>query len=156
MAIILNQPSRHHLLNGILDSIPSPPKGLSSSATTTTTTRGNLTEPALTSEINAKADISGTAVLISSLLTEDSVDDSLVSNTSVTQATSQETIKVGPGTSKKVIIVGAGISGLRAAAILLRHGVEVLILEGREDRIGGRICTSRAVENRPRDIGNYT
>lgn len=42
-----------------------------------------------------------------------------------------------------VIIVGAGISGLRAASVLQRHGVGVTILEGRPDRIGGRICTSR-------------
>ena len=35
-------------------------------------------------------------------------------------------------------VVGAGISGLRCADILLSHGFEVTILEAR-DRIGGRV-----------------
>jgi polyamine oxidase len=52
---------------------------------------------------------------------------------------------------KKVIVVGAGISGLRAAAVLHRHGCEVVVLEAR-DRIGGRILTSRTGD-RVRDIG---
>lgn len=52
---------------------------------------------------------------------------------------------------KKVIVVGAGISGLRAAAVLKRHGCEVVILEAR-DRIGGRILTSRNGDH-VRDIG---
>ncbi|KAI1772310.1 FAD/NAD(P)-binding domain-containing protein [Hypoxylon cercidicola] len=38
-------------------------------------------------------------------------------------------------------IVGAGISGLRCADILLSHGFRVTILEAR-NRIGGRICQS--------------
>ena len=37
-------------------------------------------------------------------------------------------------------IVGAGISGLRCADILLSRGFEVTILEAR-DRIGGRVCS---------------
>jgi len=52
--------------------------------------------------------------------------------------------------------VGAGISGLRTAAVLQRHGVAVTILEGRADRIGGRICTSRKLGKAARDIGKYT
>jgi polyamine oxidase len=52
---------------------------------------------------------------------------------------------------KKVIVVGAGISGLRAAAVLHRYGCEVVILEAR-DRIGGRILTSRNGDQ-VRDIG---
>ncbi|RDW87509.1 amine oxidase-1 [Coleophoma crateriformis] len=52
----------------------------------------------------------------------------------------------------RVIIVGAGISGLRTASVLQRHGVEVTILEGRPDRIGGRILTSRANGKDVRDI----
>ena len=55
---------------------------------------------------------------------------------------------------KKVIVVGAGISGLRAAAVLHRHGCEVVVLEAR-DRIGGRILTSRKGDH-VRDIGKIT
>jgi polyamine oxidase len=55
-----------------------------------------------------------------------------------------------------VVVVGAGISGLRAASILQRHGVHVTILEGRKDRIGGRILTSRKFGKAARDIGKYT
>lgn len=50
-----------------------------------------------------------------------------------------------------MIVVGAGISGLRAAAVLHRHGCEVVVLEAR-DRIGGRILTSRTGDH-VRDIG---
>lgn len=54
-----------------------------------------------------------------------------------------------------VIVVGAGISGLRTAAVLQRHGVDVTVIEGR-DRIGGRIATSRKPGKAARDIGKYT
>ncbi|OBU00636.1 hypothetical protein VE01_01249 [Pseudogymnoascus verrucosus] len=40
-----------------------------------------------------------------------------------------------------ICIIGAGISGLRAADVLLQKGYKVTILEAR-DRIGGRICQS--------------
>ncbi|XP_050674799.1 lysine-specific histone demethylase 1A isoform X2 [Leptidea sinapis] len=42
----------------------------------------------------------------------------------------------------KVIIIGAGVSGLAAARQLKSFGCEVVILEGR-DRVGGRIVTYR-------------
>jgi len=38
------------------------------------------------------------------------------------------------------IVVGAGVAGLTAAALLVRSGSRVLVLEGR-DRIGGRVHT---------------
>ncbi|CAM4563689.1 unnamed protein product [Lepidochelys kempii] len=44
--------------------------------------------------------------------------------------------------SKKVVIVGAGISGLTAAQLLKDAGCEVLILEA-SNRVGGRILTYR-------------
>jgi monoamine oxidase len=42
------------------------------------------------------------------------------------------------GHSPHVCIVGAGISGLRCAENLIRHGMKVTIIEAR-DRIGGRV-----------------
>lgn len=50
-----------------------------------------------------------------------------------------------------VIVVGAGISGLRAAAVLHRKGCDVVVVEAR-DRIGGRILTTRKGDS-VRDIG---
>ncbi len=60
-----------------------------------------------------------------------------------------------PSKRPHVIVVGAGISGLRAASVLQRHGIAVTILEGRTDRIGGRICTSRRDGKGARDIGKF-
>jgi monoamine oxidase len=51
-----------------------------------------------------------------------------------------------------VIIVGAGLSGLYAASLLTKEGIECKILEAR-DRIGGR-ALSAAVPNRP-DLGQF-
>lgn len=47
----------------------------------------------------------------------------------------------GNPSSKSVCVVGAGVSGLRAAGLLASHGFRVTILEAR-DRIGGRVCQS--------------
>ncbi|KAJ5662509.1 uncharacterized protein N7477_010125 [Penicillium maclennaniae] len=55
-------------------------------------------------------------------------------------------------TPKTVLVVGAGIAGLRAASILKRHGLHVIVLEAR-DRIGGRILTSRKNGKPARDMG---
>lgn len=46
-----------------------------------------------------------------------------------------------PGAIQSVIVIGAGASGLRCAALLKQKGITVTILEGR-DRIGGRLYTN--------------
>lgn len=150
MALILNQPSQHRLFREIPDSIPNPHKR------NVTTTHGSISEPSFVTGSDT-TNVSDAAVLISNLVGKDSVNACLLSTPDVAQATQASKINdTDPEVPKRVVIVGAGISGLRAAAVLLRHGVDVVILEGREDRIGGRIYTSRRFENRPRDIGNST
>lgn len=54
--------------------------------------------------------------------------------------------------SKKVLILGAGISGLSAAATLKAQGFIPLVLEAR-DRVGGHTWTSAGWEGVPLDLG---
>lgn len=44
------------------------------------------------------------------------------------------------GPKPHVGIIGAGLSGLRCADILVQNGAQVTIFEAR-DRVGGRVCT---------------
>ena len=54
------------------------------------------------------------------------------------------TTTTSPSAKQKVIVVGAGISGLAAARFLMNTGrFDVLVLEARPDRIGGRIWTHK-------------
>ena len=73
----------------------------------------------------------------------------------VSQEQRASSVKDGPTAPRKVIVVGAGIAGLRAASVLRTAGVQVMVLEARPDRIGGRIYTSRKAGRAPRDIGKY-
>ena len=54
---------------------------------------------------------------------------------------------------RKVVVVGAGLSGLNAALILERWGFEVQVVEARE-RVGGRIWTLDALPGSPEGGGN--
>ncbi|KAF3928725.1 hypothetical protein AA313_de0206856 [Arthrobotrys entomopaga] len=56
-----------------------------------------------------------------------------------------------PTKKPKIIIIGAGTCGLRAAEVLIKAGCEVVVLEAR-DRIGGRIATSSKL-GLPLDLG---
>ncbi|KAM0247250.1 hypothetical protein ACHAQJ_009917 [Trichoderma viride] len=58
----------------------------------------------------------------------------------------------GPGSKPHVGIVGAGLSGLRCADILLQHGFQVTIIEGR-NRIGGRLYQARLGNGHLVDMG---
>ncbi|WP_226673778.1 flavin monoamine oxidase family protein [Rossellomorea aquimaris] len=55
-----------------------------------------------------------------------------------------------PSTSKRVIVIGAGMSGLVSASLLKKAGHQVTILEANK-RIGGRVYTVR----KPFTSGNY-
>jgi len=48
----------------------------------------------------------------------------------------------------KVLILGAGLSGLNAALLLEEQGADVLVLEGRQ-RVGGRVLSQRGVPGNP-------
>ncbi|QIH10310.1 NAD(P)-binding protein [Pseudomonas sp. BIOMIG1BAC] len=59
----------------------------------------------------------------------------------------------GPAlSSKTVLVIGAGISGLAAARMLHTAGYRVTVIEGR-DRVGGRIWTNRSWKEVPVDLG---
>lgn len=53
---------------------------------------------------------------------------------------------------KKIVVIGAGMSGLAAARVLHDQGQDVLMLEGR-DRLGGRLWTSNKWPDMPVDLG---
>lgn len=53
---------------------------------------------------------------------------------------------------RRVIVVGAGVSGLGAARFLADRGHDVVVVEAR-DRIGGRVWTSRQWPGVPVDLG---
>ena len=58
----------------------------------------------------------------------------------------------GRSARRRVIVVGAGVSGLGAARFLADRGHDVVVVEAR-DRIGGRVWTSRQWPGAPVDLG---
>ena len=59
-----------------------------------------------------------------------------------------------PGTPLDVIIIGAGLTGLSLARLLIDNGQSVLVLEAR-DRIGGRIHTHETTDGADEEGGEY-
>jgi monoamine oxidase len=59
----------------------------------------------------------------------------------------------GSGAGTDVIVIGAGLSGLHAAALLEAEGARVTVLEGR-GRVGGRVFTLDDVPGHPEGGGN--
>lgn len=53
---------------------------------------------------------------------------------------------------KKIVILGAGLSGLACACQLKRFGHDVVVIEGR-DRVGGRVHTDTSTFSQPVDLG---
>lgn len=53
---------------------------------------------------------------------------------------------------QKILVIGAGISGLSAARELVDSGLTVTVLEAR-NRIGGRTCTDRSFVDFPVELG---
>lgn len=77
---------------------------------------------------------------------------SLDSSTDLYSHNIQQRRKSGPASKPHVGIVGAGLSGLRCADILLQHGFQVTIIEGR-NRIGGRLYQQKLANGQLVDMG---
>lgn len=66
--------------------------------------------------------------------------------------TSQRGRHVDPGSKPRVGIIGAGVAGLRCADVLLSHGFDVTVIEGR-DRVGGRVHQMQLPDGHLVDMG---
>eukprot|EP00088_Acartia_fossae_P018019 TRINITY_DN2034_c0_g1_i3.p1 TRINITY_DN2034_c0_g1~~TRINITY_DN2034_c0_g1_i3.p1 ORF type:complete len:406 (-),score=95.22 TRINITY_DN2034_c0_g1_i3:186-1403(-) len=75
-----------------------------------------------------------------------------VENLPVQPTTRYDNITKMPGTPLDVIIIGAGLTGLSLARLLLDNGQSVMVLEAR-DRIGGRIHTHTTADGAEVEMG---
>ncbi len=91
------------------------------------------------------AALAGLSTWLQACGSNDAVDDE--EDVSAELGTSQPSLA-----KPRILVVGAGIAGLAAAAKLQQSGYSVQILEGRE-RIGGRIWTSHSWDDLPVDLG---
>lgn len=62
-------------------------------------------------------------------------------------------LRGGASGTRRVVVVGAGLSGLACAHVLVRHGVAVSVLEARE-RVGGRVLTLDDIPGHPEGGAN--
>lgn len=69
----------------------------------------------------------------------------------VSGVTTPPTNPTGGSSSKTVVVIGAGMAGLKAARDLAARGLTTIVLEGR-DRIGGRTFTNSSI-GAPLDMG---
>lgn len=56
------------------------------------------------------------------------------------------------GSKARVLVIGAGLSGLNAALLLEEQGIDVQVIEGR-DRVGGRVLSHRDLPGNPESGG---
>jgi monoamine oxidase len=87
-------------------------------------------------------------------------DHSAISRRNVVKAMGAATLlagTAGPGALRaqnhsKVLVIGAGLSGLYTALLLQEAGLEVQVIEGR-DRVGGRVLSHRNLPGSPESGG---
>lgn len=81
--------------------------------------------------------------------------DFVVSSAAAAAAVSLPRIaRTAAAATPDVIVIGAGLSGLETALTLEENGLNVLVLEGRKDHIGGRVYTLFDVPGNPEAGGN--
>ncbi|HVZ38443.1 MAG TPA: FAD-dependent oxidoreductase [Candidatus Kapabacteria bacterium] len=68
-------------------------------------------------------------------------------------STKSKAPKSATGNDVQVIVIGAGVSGVATAWALRQMGIDSIVLEGRPDRIGGRVWSSPVWKETHVDLG---